>query len=117
MSSNLSLNSTNKASTPSFEVVYINSRNGNCEIPRWLERGAVCERGHYTPKGVGCEIPHRLERERGTKHSLEGCENLSLTDAFQNLVVSLRCYKWYQSQTLGGVSASEITYFSLTDPF
>ena len=29
---------------------------------------------------VDCEIPHRLER--GTKHSLQGCGNLSLVDAF-----------------------------------
>ena len=27
-----------------------------------------------------CEIPHRLER--GTKHSLQGCGNLSLANAF-----------------------------------
>ena len=32
------------------------------------------------PRGVDCEIPHRLER--GTKHSLQGCGNLFLADAF-----------------------------------
>ena len=32
------------------------------------------------PKEVDCEIPHRLERR--TKHSLSGCENLSLANVF-----------------------------------
>ena len=32
------------------------------------------------PRGVDYEIPHRLER--GTKHFLQGCGNLSLLDAF-----------------------------------
>ena len=31
-------------------------------------------------RGVDCEILHRLER--GTKHSLRGCENLPLVDVF-----------------------------------
>ena len=31
-------------------------------------------------RGVDCKIPHRLER--GTKHSLQGCGNLSLAYAF-----------------------------------
>ena len=31
-------------------------------------------------KGVNCEVPHRLER--GMKHSLEMCGNLSLTYVF-----------------------------------
>ena len=40
---------------------------------------------------VDCEISYRLER--GTKHSLERCGNLSL-------VVDLSGYKWCQSQPL-----------------
>ena len=32
------------------------------------------------PRGVNCEIPHRLEK--GTKHSLQGCRKLSIVDAF-----------------------------------
>ena len=32
------------------------------------------------PREVDCEIPHRLEKR--TKHSLKGCGNLSLPDAF-----------------------------------
>ena len=35
-------------------------------------------------RGVDCEISHCLER--GTKHSLQGCGNLSLVDVFQNRV-------------------------------
>ena len=31
-------------------------------------------------RGVDCEIPRWLER--GMKYSLQGCENLSLVDAF-----------------------------------
>ena len=30
------------------------------------------------PRGVNCEVSHRLKR--GTKHSLQGCEILSLID-------------------------------------
>ena len=33
----------------------------------------------WASKGVDCEISHRLKRR--TKHFLEGCGNLSLTDA------------------------------------
>ena len=35
------------------------------------------------PKGVDCEILHRLER--GMKHSLQGCENLSHSKADDNM--------------------------------
>ena len=34
------------------------------------------------PRGMDCKIAHWLER--GTKHSLQGCVNLSLVDAFEN---------------------------------
>ena len=39
-----------------------------------------CQRGRWALKGVDCVIPHWLGRR--TKHPLEGCENLSLANAF-----------------------------------
>ena len=67
------------------------------------------------PKGVDCEISHRLERE--TKYSFirvwkpllssRVLKTGILKEKSQRwqylLAVGLSCYKWYQSQTLGGV--------------
>ena len=45
-----------------------------------LEKGTSASKDTGPRRGVDCEIPHRLGRRM--KHSLQGCENLSLTSAF-----------------------------------
>ena len=44
------------------------SKGGGLGGPTLIGEGNECQRGRWTPKGVDCEIPHRLERR--TKHSL-----------------------------------------------
>ena len=48
--------------------------------PTSIGEGNECQRGRWALKRVDCEISHRLGRR--TKHSLQGCGNLSLIDAF-----------------------------------
>ena len=45
--------------------------------PTSIGEGNKCQRGRWAPKGVDCEIPHRLRR---MKH--QGCENFSLAYTF-----------------------------------
>ena len=45
-----------------------------------LDTGQCAREEAGSPREVDCEIPHRLRR--GTKHSLQGCGNLSLINAF-----------------------------------
>ena len=50
-------------------------------------------------KEVGCKIARWLKM--GTNHSSKGCGQYRLE-------VSLDCYKWYQSQSLGSMSARRL---------
>ena len=58
------------------------SANGRLglQILSELDIGQCASINAGNPRGMNCEIPHRLER--GTKHSLQWCGNLSLVDAF-----------------------------------
>ena len=47
--------------------------------PHRLEKGTSASDDAGPRKRVNCEIPHQLGRR--TKHSLQGCGNLSLVDA------------------------------------
>ena len=49
------------------------------EVPHLLEKGTSVSEDAGPRRGVDCEIPHWLERK--TKHSLQGCGNLSQAHA------------------------------------
>ena len=58
----------------------VGPQRGGLGVSHRLEKGTSASENAGPRRGVDCEIPHQLERR--TKHSLQGCGNLSLADAF-----------------------------------
>ena len=61
-------------------TIFVSSGLGLLQMVSKLDFGRCASEECWALEGMDCEVPHRLER--GTKHSLLGCGNLSLADAF-----------------------------------
>ena len=60
-------------------TIFISGGLGLLQMVLELDTGWCVSEDTGLLREVDGEIPHRLEK--GTKHSLQGCENLSLVDA------------------------------------